>query len=43
MNEKQIRFLIHCIAKSFGGTPEQTEEAEHEMNTIFNELGIDLQ
>ena len=38
MNREQRMFLIHCIAQSFGGTPDQTHKAEYEMNKTFDEL-----
>ena len=45
MNDKQVRFLIHCIATGMAATCRGCDpivkriEMEHYMNKIFDELG----
>ena len=40
MNDKQVRFLIHCIALACAAyNPNKRYDIEHYINKKFNELG----
>ena len=41
MNDKQLRFLIHCIAMSYDVSINKRKEIEGYINQTFDELGDD--